>query len=69
MWLTRGGIRESSLKGQQSSDPCDFHLPEQRGVRQRAGGGSARGKHDNTREREMKRGGGGGAETIKMLMT
>lgn len=37
MWATWGGIRESSLKGQQSSDACDCHLKEEKRVRQGAG--------------------------------
>lgn len=36
MWPTWGGIRESSLKRKQICDPYDFHLMEQKTVRQGA---------------------------------
>lgn len=68
MWATWEGIRERSLKGRQSSDPRDFHLTQEKRVRHGAGRGIMR-QTQNTREEQMKRVGGGGTETIKMLMS
>lgn len=56
MWATWGGIRESSLKGQQSCDPCDFHLTREKRVRQGVGGGVVRqtGKHKREGDEERR---------------